>query len=161
MNSQKVSKNEFKMAYEACQGLPHHCHDHSLFTHHTILNIYRLNKPPGQYFEILLSPFVWEEDRNFKIQLVIVSVSVISIMLPWGWFWFENHHPQLIGSFCRGGGGLPNKGRYRCAASAKPRLGKISPKYLMPGQKTSKNIMGHFFHSYQILHIFCQKLSKT
>ena len=64
-----------------CQGLPHHCHDHSLFTYHTLLKIYRLNKPPGQYFEILLPPIVWEEDRTFKIQLVIVSVSVISIML--------------------------------------------------------------------------------
>ena len=73
---------KFKIAYEACQGLPNHCHDRSLFTHHTLLKIYRLNKPPGQYLEILLPPFVWEEDRNFKIQLVIVSVSVISIMLP-------------------------------------------------------------------------------
>ena len=34
----------------------------------------------------------------------------------------------------RGGGGLPNKGRDRCAASAKPRPGKISQKNLMPGQ---------------------------
>ena len=37
-----------------------------------------------------------------------------------------------------GGGGLPNKGRYRCAASAKPRAGKISPKNLMPGQKSDQ-----------------------
>ena len=42
----------------------------------------------------------------------------------------------------RGGGGrLPNKGRYECAASAasaKPRPGKISPKNLMPGQKSAQ-----------------------
>ena len=37
-----------------------------------------------------------------------------------------------------GGGGLPNKGRYGCAASAKPRPGKISPKNLMPGQKSDQ-----------------------
>ena len=88
---------KFKIADEACQGLPHHCHDYSLFTHHTLLKICRLNKPPGQYFEILLHvlnkppgqyfklllpPFFWEEDRTFKIQLVIASMSVISIMLP-------------------------------------------------------------------------------
>ena len=36
------------------------------------------------------------------------------------------------------GGGLPNKGRYGCAASAKPRPGKISPKNLMPGQKSAQ-----------------------
>ena len=41
----------------------------------------------------------------------------------------------------RGGGRLPNKGRYRCAASAKPRPGKISQKNLMPGQKSAKNLM--------------------
>ena len=34
-----------------------------------------------------------------------------------------------------GGGRLPNRDRYGCAASAKPRPGKISPKNLMPGQK--------------------------
>ena len=77
MNSQKVSK--FKIAYEACQGLPHR-HNHSLFTHHTLLKIYRQNKLPGQYFEILLPPFVWEEDRNFKIQLLIVSVCQLSAL---------------------------------------------------------------------------------
>ena len=64
MISQK--KVQFKIAHEACQGLPHHCHDHSLFTYHTLLKIYRLNKPPGQYFEILLPPIVWEEDRTFQ-----------------------------------------------------------------------------------------------
>ena len=37
-----------------------------------------------------------------------------------------------------GGGLLPNKGRYRCAASAKLRLGKISPENLMPGQKSAQ-----------------------
>ena len=62
-----------KIAYEDSQGLPHHCHDHSLFTHHTLFKIYRLNKPPGQYFR-----FVWEKDMTFKIPLVTVSVSVIS-----------------------------------------------------------------------------------
>ena len=35
------------------------------------------------------------------------------------------------------GGGLPNKGRYGCAGSAKPRPGKISQKNLMPGQKSA------------------------
>ena len=36
-----------------------------------------------------------------------------------------------------GGGRLPNKGRYGCAVSAKPRArpGTISPKNLIPGQK--------------------------
>ena len=60
---------KFKIADEACQGLPHRSHDHSLFTYHTLLKIYRLNKPPaspGQYFEILLPPIVWEEDRTFQ-----------------------------------------------------------------------------------------------
>ena len=37
-----------------------------------------------------------------------------------------------------GGGGLPNKCRYGCAASAKPRPGKISPRNLMPGQKSAQ-----------------------
>ena len=81
------------------------------------------------------------------------------------------------------GGRLPNRDRYRCVASAKPRPGKISPKNLMPGQKVPKNLMtgqvlmnfrsaetGIFhqvkvgltlFDFYQILHIFCQKLPKT
>ena len=35
-----------------------------------------------------------------------------------------------------GGGRLPNKGRYGCAASAKRRPGKISQKNLMPWQKS-------------------------
>ena len=37
-----------------------------------------------------------------------------------------------------GGGRLHNKGRYGCAASAKPRPGKTSPKNLMPGQKSAQ-----------------------
>ena len=37
------------------------------------------------------------------------------------------------------GGRLPNKGRYGCAASAKPRPGKISSKNLMPRQKKWPN----------------------
>ena len=42
-----------------------------------------------------------------------------------------------------GGGGvregvLPNKGRYGCVASAKPRPGKISLENLMPGQKSAR-----------------------
>ena len=37
-----------------------------------------------------------------------------------------------------GGGRLPNKGRYGRAASAKPRPGNISPKNLMPGQKSAQ-----------------------
>ena len=41
----------------------------------------------------------------------------------------------------RGGGWLPNKGWYGCAASAKPRPGKISQKNLMPRQKVPKNLM--------------------
>ena len=40
-----------------------------------------------------------------------------------------------------GGGALPNKGRYGCAASAKPRSEAVSPKNLMPGQKLPKNLM--------------------
>ena len=49
-----------------------------------------------------------------------------------------------------GEGGLHNKGRYGCAASAKPRPGKISPKNLMPGQVFMNFIvqMGHIFHSF-------------
>ena len=35
-------------------------------------------------------------------------------------------------------GGLPNKGSHGCAASAKPRPGKISTKNLMPGQKSAQ-----------------------
>ena len=39
----------------------------------------------------------------------------------------------------RGGGGrLPNKVRYGCAPGAKTRPGKISPKNLMPGQKSAQ-----------------------
>ena len=40
----------------------------------------------------------------------------------------------------REGGGrrLPNKGRYGYVTSAKPRPGKISPKSLMPGQKSAQ-----------------------
>ena len=71
---------KFKITSETCQGLPHHCHDHSSFTHHTLSKIYRLNKPPGQYLETVLPSFVWEEDRNFKIQLVIVSVCRLSTL---------------------------------------------------------------------------------
>ena len=43
----------------------------------------------------------------------------------------------------RGGGGgqLPNKGRYGCVVSAKPSPDKISPKNLMPGQITAKNLL--------------------
>ena len=36
------------------------------------------------------------------------------------------------------GGGLPNKGGYGCAASAKPRPGKISQENPMPGQKSAQ-----------------------
>ena len=39
-----------------------------------------------------------------------------------------------------GGGRLPNNCRYGCAASAKPRPGKISPKNLMPGQKSAQKL---------------------
>ena len=53
-----------------------------------------------------------------------------------------------VGDICwttavmRGGGErLPNKRRYGCAASAKPKPGKISPRNLMPGQKVPKNLM--------------------
>ena len=38
------------------------------------------------------------------------------------------------------GGRLPDKGRYGCVASAKPRPGTISPKNLMPGQKKCPKI---------------------
>ena len=38
------------------------------------------------------------------------------------------------------GGELPNKGRYGCVASAKPRLETITPKNLMPGQEVPKNL---------------------
>ena len=37
-----------------------------------------------------------------------------------------------------GGGGLPDKGRYGCSVSAKHRPGKISPKNLMPWQKSAQ-----------------------
>ena len=56
----------------------------------------------------------------------------------------------------RGGGGgggrrLPNKGRYGCAASAKPRPGKISQKNLMPGQKVPQNRMtGQVFMTFKL-----------
>ena len=36
---------------------------------------------------------------------------------------------------------LDNEGRYGCAASAKPRLETISPRNLIPGQKSPKNLM--------------------
>ena len=44
---------------------------------------------------------------------------------------------------CRYGGWLPNRCtcRYGCVVSAKARLGKISPKNLMPGQKSAQNLM--------------------
>ena len=38
----------------------------------------------------------------------------------------------------RGGGQLANKGRYGCAASAKPRPGKTFPKIPMPEQKSAQ-----------------------
>ena len=45
------------------------------------------------------------------------------------------------------GGGLPNKCRYGCAASAKPRPGKISQENLMPRQKSApKPNDGASFH---------------
>ena len=48
-----------------------------------------------------------------------------------------------------GGGQLPNKGWYGCAASAKPWLGTISPKNLMPGQKSAqKPNDGASFHDF-------------
>ena len=37
-----------------------------------------------------------------------------------------------------GGGAVPNKGRYGCVASAIPWPGTISPKNLMPGQKSAQ-----------------------
>ena len=46
--------------------------------------------------------------------------------------WKLNGH---CGSERGGGGRLPNKGRYRCAASAKPRQGKISQKKPNPRAK--------------------------
>ena len=36
------------------------------------------------------------------------------------------------------GGRLSNIGRYGCAASTKPRPGTISPRNLMPGQKSAQ-----------------------
>ena len=60
---------------------------------------------------------------------------------------FEIHQPiEYTSSSCTknfnfvvgGGGRLPNKVRYGCATSAKPRPGKISPKNLMPGQKSAQ-----------------------
>ena len=86
----------------------------------------------------------------------------------------------LISCLSPRGGGTPNKGRYRCAASAKPRLGKISQKNLMPGQKSAQKPddwasfhdfqsakienfqqVGHFFHSFINYYTFsvknCQK----
>ena len=96
--------------------------------------------------------------------------SVIPILLAFG----------EIAHFEGAGRRLPNKGRYECAASAKPRLETISPQNLMPGQKSAQKPndwasfhdswsaklenfqqVGHFFHSYQILHIFGQKLPKN
>ena len=48
-----------------------------------------------------------------------------------------------------GGGQLPNKGRYRCVASAKPRPGTISPKNLIPRQKSAqKPNDGASFHDF-------------
>ena len=50
-----------------------------------------------------------------------------------------------------GGGGLPNKGRYGCAVSAKPSPGKISPQNLMPEQKVPKNLMtGQVFMTFRV-----------
>ena len=48
----------------------------------------------------------------------------------------------------RGGGGrLPNKGRYGCAVSAKPRPGKISPKKTQcPGKSAQKPTDRASFH---------------
>ena len=75
-------------------------------------------------------------------------------------------------------GGLPNKGRYRCAVSAKPRPGKISPKNLMPGQQDAQKPndqasfhelssakignfqqIGHFFQSF-IKYMYYIKIAK-
>ena len=47
-----------------------------------------------------------------------------------------------------GGWGLHNKGRYGCAARAKPMPGKTSPKNLLPGQvfMNFRVQVGHFFN---------------
>ena len=48
-------------------------------------------------------------------------------------------------------GRLPDKGMYGCAPSAKPGPGKISPKILMPGQKSAKKPNdGQVFMSYRV-----------
>ena len=50
-----------------------------------------------------------------------------------------------------GGGGLLNRGRYGCAASAKPRLGKISRKNPMPEQKSAQEPMtGQIFLNFRV-----------
>ena len=59
------------------------------------------------------------------------------------------HHQLMLPLMGGGGGGdsrkkvgtdvrLSNKGRYGCAASAKPKQDKISQKNLMPGQKRAQ-----------------------
>ena len=49
------------------------------------------------------------------------------------------------------GGGLPNKGRYGCAASAKPRPGTISPKKPNASAKVPKNLMtGQVFMTFRV-----------
>ena len=48
---------------------------------------------------------------------------------------------EIYGTQGGGGGRFPNKGRYGCAASAKPRPDKIFPKNPMPRQKMPKNLM--------------------
>ena len=54
-------------------------------------------------------------------------------------------------SFSGGGVGLPNKGRYGFAATAKPRPGKISQRNLMPWQKVPKNLMtGQVFITFKV-----------
>ena len=71
----------------------------------------------------------------------------------------------------------PNKGKYGCAASAKPRLGKFAPKNLMPEQKRAQKPNDRAsFHDlvtyllkifnfgtlfYKILHIFLSKIAKN
>ena len=91
--------------------------------------------------------------------------------------------PNVLIIFPPGGGEgerLPNRGSYGCAVSAKARPGKISPKNLMPGQKSAQKpndweVFMNFrvpktgiFHQVKVtfsllsnITHFCQKLPKT
>ena len=78
----------------------------------------KLKSVSNQADGVDICQFIDNFDRHHKVVLLFGG-----FCLP-----FDNVTNTLIKRFIPRGGGLPNKGMYGCAASAKPRPGKIFPK---------------------------------